>query len=345
MALQPVQFRAEFGEEMRVVFSEALADVHRQGRVPALNWCCREFISLITLIIREHWFAWGREKTMMKGQSQFKQDADRKPSQTAPPPSWRQTGAAVLPFLLFGSLFVIKGLDYHLAPPRHWDLTRPWQLAVLLLLLAGMGVGWAKQFPRWSVPFLGAALVASANAASSTTYGAELLGAAIEVRTWGWRAWLPFLLTVLIMLLITRSRRPLYRLFGRMQQDWTRLSFLLYTMFTWLILAANYDSKTWYVDTRYLPFNMLVQTLIFAAGAILYMRLQRPWPRALALYGTLFLHTHLASAISALAGQPDIDSHQSFSRWLLFASIWLVYSLIPLLPGLIHHAWRRIRTA
>jgi hypothetical protein len=260
--------------------------------------------------------------------------------------TWKEILAAILPFILFGSTFVLEGMDYHDSRPPGptWPITRYWQWAVLAGLLVGLGVGWARNFPRWSYAYLGAVLMGSTGLASAASFGLELLGFTFGREQRVWLDWMPLLLLALIMLLLTRSLRPLARLFEGMQRDWTRLSFVLYTMFCWLILVVTYDGKTWYLQTQYLPLNLLLVTLVFAGGAFFYMRVHRPWPRALVLQAALFLHGLPSSAvIPASASSADSGSPFTADRWLLFTFIWLMYSSIPLIPGLARQAWLRIR--
>jgi hypothetical protein len=51
--LYPHGFRAEFGEEMQVVFADAVAEAAEQGRLPLAVVCLRETRDLLSAVLRE----------------------------------------------------------------------------------------------------------------------------------------------------------------------------------------------------------------------------------------------------------------------------------------------------
>jgi len=344
LALHPPLFRIEFGEEMLAVFSEALSEVRRQGWLSVLNWCRQEFSSLFALLIRERWLNLRGEKAIMNQMLEENQLDDFDEMGVRTTVTRKEILAAILPFILVGSMFVLKGVDYHVSRPPgpSWPISRFWQLAVLAGLLVGLGVGWARNFPRWSYAYLGAVLTTSYALATTRMVGLVLFGYTFGAERLGWRGWAPLLLLTLLMLLLTRSTRPLARLFEGMLHDWTQLSFALYATVCWMILAVTYDGKTWYLQTQYLPLNLFLITLVFAGGAFLYMRVHRPWPRALVLLAALFLHGLPSSAVTPPSANSVSGSPPS-AGWLILALVWLLWSSIPLFPGLARQAWIRIR--
>lgn len=346
LALHPRRFRNEFGEEMRAVFGEALSDVHQQGWLSLLIWCGQEFSSLIRLLVRERWLSLRRERAVMKQSLNVNQVDDFDEIEVRTAVSWVEISAGILPFLLLGSIYVIKGLDYHFPPSRSWAFTRQWQLVTLLLLLVGLGIGWARSFPRWSYAYLGAAFVSSSGMASSVTYGFALFGYTFGAEQWGWRGWAPILLLIVLMLLLTRSLRPLARMLEGMKRDWTLLSFTLYAMMSWLNLGMNYDNKSWYDQTLYLPLGLLLVTLLFAGGAYLYMIAHRQWPRALALQAAFILSLPTSAAITTLdGGFSQFASPSTVVSWLSYHLFLLLWCSVPLFPGLAVGTWRRVRPA
>ena len=80
---------------------------------------------------------------------------------------------------------------------------------------------------------------------------------------WGWRAWIPLMAMVAIGFLITRSLRPVLRLFTNVWRDWTLLTFGMFGSMP-LLVMISFDE----VDNLYsLPF-MVVLTLIMVGTAL-----------------------------------------------------------------------------
>ena len=152
--------------------------------------------------------------------------------------------AGIFPFILFGLMFTLKEVDYHM--PLHWLIHGfVGDRIVHIILLVGLGIGWALRFPRWSYAYLGVVVMTSSWLAVTATPGFHLFGYTFGPEQWGWRAWVPLLVLTAVMLLFTRSLQPLAQLFQGIRRDWTRLSFALYAALTWLMLGMTYDGKTW----------------------------------------------------------------------------------------------------
>lgn len=214
--------------------------------------------------------------------------------------------AGVLPFILFGLKFTLEGVDY----PRQSS----WVVLMTSIWLAGV-----------------------------VTRGYRLFGYTFGREQWGWRGWLPLLALAAVMLLFTRSYQPLRRLFQDVRRDWTRLSFALYAAVAWLLMVSTYDGKTWYNQTFYLALNLFLLTLVFAGGAFLYMRDQRPWPRTLALPAALILYLLVALLVTALDGHSEFGSPSTAFGWLSYLLLLLMWVSVPLWPAAARHVWRRFR--
>ena len=265
-----------------------------------------------------------------------------KPAPLSKQASWIATLAGIFPFLLFGLMFTLKGLDYHTSSSwmRHGMVG---DLIVHAILIVGLGIGWALSFPRWSYAYLGVVLMTSNWLTGVATTGLHLFGYTFSQEQWGWRGWVPLLVLMVVMLLITRSLRPLTQLFQGIQYDWTRLSFAFYAALAWLLLLITYDGKTWYNQTLYLPLNLLLLTLTVAGGAFFYMCNQRLWSRALALQAALILYMPISALVTALDGHSEFGSPPTAVGWLLFFLVWLMWMSVPLLPGVACHAWQHLR--
>jgi hypothetical protein len=62
LKLYPRSFRADFADEMRVVFAQAFQDTARQGKRAVLAMCFWEFVDLPVNLLLEHWHR--KEKAM-----------------------------------------------------------------------------------------------------------------------------------------------------------------------------------------------------------------------------------------------------------------------------------------
>jgi hypothetical protein len=150
-------------------------------------------------------------------------------------------------------------------------------LTFYLFVVIGLGVGWLKGLPRWAYAYLGWALVFAWWWTDMHTYGLKLPGYTFGDEAWGWRIWVPLAAVVVVVVLWTRSLRPLWHLVVGFWQDWTRVSLGGYILLASLILVADENHNP------YLLVLMAASTIAMAGGAWAYMRGARAWRRVLAL--------------------------------------------------------------
>lgn len=339
LRLYPAGFRDEFTEEMTDVFVRAMSDARQRGRLSLLLWFGQEVTGVLTVLARELWLRLRREDGAMNPlmSGNHVDDADISGAQTP-----LKIIAGILPFILFGLMFTLLGIDYH--RPLTWMRNGMASFLIIhVLLLVGLGVGWAKRFPRWSYAYLGAVVMTSIWLAGISSFGYRLFGYTFGREQWGWRAWVPLFILTVVMLLVTRSPRRLARLFQGVRRDWTRLSFALYAAVAWLLLLVTYDSKSWYNQTIFLPLNMFLLTLLITGGALFYMQERRPWPRVLALQATLILFFLVSALVTTLDGHVEFGSPSTVVGWLMYLLLLLMWVSVPLAPGVAHWAWRRLR--
>jgi hypothetical protein len=335
--LYPATFYREFGGEMEAVFADSLADNRSQGPLALLSWCGREFLTLPWALAQAHWEALSREETLMERMSPFTQNnAGVEPPGVTPWAIW----AGTLPLLLAGLSYVVKAFYY---PDSVRGLSHNAQLALAIhaLLLLGLGVGWAYRFPRWSYVYLGMALMTTISMANSATPGLQLFGYSFGREQWGIRGWLPLLALAMAMLLLIRSPQPLAQLIRGMREDWTRLSFALYGAVTWVILGVSFDDYGWYNDSHYLLLNLLALTLIFGAGAFLYMQQRQGSGRILVLQAALLLCFLVGWLAAGVDGRfREFSSTSTALVYLLLIGLWVTP---PLWPGLAKMVYGRLR--
>ena len=67
--LYPKRFREEFGEEMKQVFADAVAEAVERGRLPLIVVCLRELRDLPVIALCEHWSGLRDEQDLARSAS------------------------------------------------------------------------------------------------------------------------------------------------------------------------------------------------------------------------------------------------------------------------------------
>lgn len=289
LRLYPASFREEYGEEMCVVFSQAIDEARSAGCWAPVRRCLSELLDWPAAIARE-WAATVPAHNPVQGAMNMDtqstvHDLDAAGSVSAAPERWHET-------LLAAAGLFVPGLALALT---ELPALRPWTQALVfgayLFTLAGVLVGWVRRFPRWSYVYVGYAVLFSLYLSTVSTPGLRVLGYTFaRHERWGWRACLPPAAVVLLGLLVTRSLRPLGGLFTGVWRDWTRLSLALYGALPLPMWAVTDE-----VHSRFLVPMLLVIGLCLAAGAAVHMRSRTGVSRLLALLGGLALPWLLSS--------------------------------------------------
>lgn len=196
------------------------------------------------------------------------------------PASWAAALAGTALFLILG-LGLIVGEIPHDWPVPTWlpHLRSELFLSTLVFPAIGLGIGWARGFPRWSYPYVGHVLLFSWYVMSVATPGLRVFNYTFGRNDlWGWRAWIPFFAMAGMALLITRSLHPVFKLFTNAWKDWTLLTFGMFG-FMPLLVAVGFDE----VDRLYSLYFMVALTLVMAGTALAYLRSTRLAQRVLAL--------------------------------------------------------------
>lgn len=202
-------------------------------------------------------------------------------AKTFPPATGKETLLALVPFLILG----LTGIGSQ-APMNGGVMAGLFYLAGFLFLagilpiLAGLLAGWLAGFPRWVYPYVFYSFIFSLYLSNASTPGLKLFNVLIWGREiWGWRAWIPLLLVILLALLLSRPRwEKLSRLAQNVAEDWSLLAFSLYGLlpFTVFILLDEINHATSF------PLAIAAEVLLIV-GAFLYMRLPTRGGRVLGL--------------------------------------------------------------
>ena len=269
LGLYPPRFREEFAEEMRGVFSNSLREAGNDGVLTLASVCLRELGGLPFNILKEIWHeVQGKELIML-------------PENTSS--SQATTGQVMmggLPFLLFSIIMILLELPVSLL---HRGWFSPMGITLFLTFLTlpaiGFGIGWVKNFPRWSYPYTGMALILAPYIQNASTPAITLFGIPIFGRElWGWRAWIPLAVALVIALVVSRSFKPFLRFFTNLWNDWTIPSYLLIGALP-LLVWVLFDE----MDRMFTLYFMIAFAVLFMGMVILYLRSQTTGQRVLTL--------------------------------------------------------------
>lgn len=208
----------------------------------------------------------------------------RHPGQTSPihdqsPTPWDETLAGASLFLVLGVFLILEEIPIVIDASERTQVRVLMFAALMLLSLCGVAIGWMRNFPRWSYPYCGLAVLVSVYMALAsgpiiTLFGFPLFGREM------WILWalVPLLLACGAGLLVTRSFHPLSMLVDRPARD---LTLITYTLFGALPLWAfiSFDDLDW----RFALLWVVVLTLVLAGTAAAYLRSRSSRQRVVSL--------------------------------------------------------------
>jgi hypothetical protein len=299
LRLYPARLRSEFGDEMEAVFSQGLAEAGDRGRAALLQFLWLELSDLPPSLVREHL----AEK--------HGGDMTAPPETPIPPLSWPATAAGVWPFLI-GLLAVLWGYPH---PPSGWR-TEPWaqtlQAAIILgSLLLGFGLGWLRQFPRWSYPY---------TAFIFTILLFLPVGNLLNSLALGLEAWLGLGLAFLWLggaglLWLARRWKPLQPLYWGVRLDWTQACYGMSVVASIFFTSIDHD------EDPFLALDVILPGLLLALAALVYLRLRTRKQRLLALGAGIFL----ATCVRVIAGHPLYAAMGLFGALVMFSPAMLAF--------------------
>lgn len=263
LRLYPGHFRAEFGEEMESVFTEAIR--HKSAHQATLQ-LGRELRDLPGSLIE------AQTTGALSGGAMFTQQ------ESIPPATRWQAFWGTLPFLAYGVASMIDKAD-----PIFGLRVNNAGVVVIALALTGLLIGWIRGFPLWSYSYLGWSLVLAWSNANVHVNGVNQ----------GYRVWIPLGIAVLIALLWTRSLRPLGKLFRDIWLDWSRLLLATYALGAWM--GMLYDEN----HHPYLLVFVLAATLVAGCAAWFFLRSSTVRGRILAVAGGVVIAMIISTINSA----------------------------------------------
>lgn len=259
-----------------------------------------------------------------------------------------QKPAKLAEVLAATALFLIAGIGLMLGEiPHDWALERTMRMISsfriwlwLLFPVIGYGIGWVFDFPRWSYPYIGSAIVMSLYMTMVATPGLRIFGFTFNRHEiWGWRAWIPFLVVSMIAIVISLSLHPIISFFEKIWLDWTLLAFTMYGLMPFLILVS-YDE----MDRLYSLQYMLLLTILMCLTVVFYMRGRNITQRALSLaLGILVINLVIQASVNYYWSQQGMGS-LNISLAITLVLLVTAVMLSPVLVGLIRFLWQKIQT-
>ncbi len=180
---------------------------------------------------------------------------------------WVDVVAGIAPFFLWGFILIASEIPHDWLVPG-WINSFVFIMVILLLLMpAGVGIGWVLGFPRWSYLYLPSSVLLGAYLANASTPGLQIFGYPIFGRElWGWRAWIPLLIALVVGLLISRSLRPLTMFFTNIRKDLTLLTYSLFGIMP-LLFFMFFDE----MDRLFSLYFMVVFTIVSIVTLFFYL--------------------------------------------------------------------------
>lgn len=268
--LYPRKFRDEFAEEMQTVFMDSAHEAFREGILPLAILCLKEFGGLPFNVLREFWHELRGKELIMRNENT-----------SGSPATTGQVTMGTLPFLIFGIVMIMFELPIITLLEKEWFNSVGGTLLWMWLLLPaiGFGIGWVQNFPRWSYPYAGMALILAFYIQNASTPGLKFFGIPIFGRElWGWRSWIPLAVALVTALVISRSLKPFVSFFVNLWKDWSIPSYFMAGAAPWLVLIA-FDE----IDQLYSLYFMVAFAILLVGMVILYLRSQYTRQRVLVL--------------------------------------------------------------
>jgi len=289
----PRRFGIEFGEEMQAVFAEAVDKAALEGSISLAATFLRELRDWPGSLWREYRHALkqkGLEDVQMKESMQETNELHLDvPALRKGPAPWGETLLAMIPWLLQPVLLLIGLVVTPVFEKQAISESVGIIIGSILVLTAVVGwmvisgIGLVKGFPRWVFPYWSLLLLFALYMMNVATPGLWVFGYTFgRGDLWGWLAWIPIGLVVVVVFLMIRTLRPVRQLASAVWHDWTLLSFTFYGTLPW-VMFVTYD------EVHNEGPIMAVLMSLLSIGALLYMRSTKTWQRATSLLGGLSL--------------------------------------------------------
>ena len=196
--------------------------------------------------------------------------------------SKRTSLLATIPFGIFGIAWAVSNSGLGISGNIQSSLLGVSVIAMFVLL----GIGWSKNFPRWSFPAIGFCLL-------FTAFLVTVAIPAIKREPLGYWAVLPLVTTLVICLFFNPKLEPIKHLIQKTKEDLSLILFALYGFapaFIWLF----YDEMhaIWLIPV------ILLSTLILSFGLYTFLRSDKKKIRVISIIVSGFVALIIAIVVS-----------------------------------------------
>lgn len=181
--------------------------------------------------------------------------------------SSRTSLLATIPFGLFGLTLAFSNSGFNV--PAFIQIFLLITSAISMFVL--LGIGWIKNFPRWSFPAIGFCLLFS-------MYLMMVSIPRLSDEVLGFWAWIPLVITLIISLIFKPSIEPIKKIIERIKEEPALILFALYGFAPFFVfILCDEMHSTWMI------FIALISTLILSSGLYLFLRSDKKRNRVLSL--------------------------------------------------------------
>jgi hypothetical protein len=183
-----------------------------------------------------------------------------------------------------------------------------------LIILVGLALGALRGFPRWAHAYPLYAVFFPLYLSQGSTPGLVFFNVEMWGReVWGWRAWVPLALTLLLIMLLTRSPfQALLSYWRSIRQDWTQLAFGIYNLLPFILLIFSDE-----VEISYVIPVLSASLIVLLAGALMYLTAGSTLGRMAALLSCAFLAVSASTAMNQVYWQTHLVNFGTGERRLL----------------------------
>ena len=181
--------------------------------------------------------------------------------------SSRTSLLATIPFGLFGLTWAFSNSGFNVPALIQMVLFIISVISMFVLL----GIGWIKNFPRWSFPAIGFCLLFS-------IFFMMMVISNLSDGILGLWALTPLLITLIISLIFKPSIEPIKKIIERIKEEPALVLFALYGVAPFFVMIICDE-----MYSRWMMFIALISTIILSSGLYLFLRSDKKRTRVLSI--------------------------------------------------------------
>jgi len=181
--------------------------------------------------------------------------------------SSRTSLLATIPFGLFGLAWAFSNSGFNVPGLIQMFFLITSVISMFVLL----GIGWIKNFPRWSFPAIGFCLLFS-------MFFMMMIISGRSDGVLGLWAWAPLLITLIISLSFKQSTEPIKKIIEKIKEEPALILFALYGFAPFFVFILCDE-----MHSNWMIFVALLSTLILSSGLYLFLKSDKKRTRILSM--------------------------------------------------------------